>query len=69
MIFCNQALGERGIKAGYLITSGNEAGLSAADYIAYFATQPEIKVILTYVEALKDIERYKAACRDARARV
>ena len=68
MIFCNQALGERGIKAGYLITSGNEAGLSAADYIAYFATQPEIKVIIVYVEALKDVGRFSAACRDARAK-
>ena len=68
MIFCNQALGERGIKAGYLITSGNEAGLSAADYIAYFAAEPEIKVIIVYVEALKDVPRFAAACRDARAR-
>ncbi|MGE3247590.1 MAG: CoA-binding protein, partial [Beijerinckiaceae bacterium] len=68
MIFTNQALGERGIKAGYLITSGNEAGLSAADYIAYFAAEPEIKVIIVYIEALKDIERFKAACKDARAR-
>lgn len=68
MIFVNQGLGERGIKAGYLITSGNEAGLSAADYIAYFSTQPEIKVIITYVEALKNVERFAAACRDARAR-
>ena len=68
MIFVNQGLGERGIKAGYLITSGNEAGLSAADYIAYFSTQPEIKVIITYVEALKNVERFSAACRDARAR-
>lgn len=67
MIFCNQALGERGIKAGYLITSGNEAGLSAADYIAYFAAQPEIKVVVVYVEALKDVARFCAACREARA--
>lgn len=67
MIFCNQALGERGIKAGYLITSGNEAGLSAADYIAFFAGEPEIKVVIVYVEALKDVARFRAACRQAHA--
>ena len=66
MIFINSALEERGIRAEYLITSGNEAGLSVADYIAFFATQPELKVIITYVEALKDVERFKAACRFAR---
>ena len=66
MIFVNSALGERGIRAEYLITSGNEAGLSVADYIAYFATLPELKVIITYVEALKDVEKFKAACRLAR---
>ena len=37
MIFANPALEERGISARYLITSGNEAGLSVADYIAFFA--------------------------------
>jgi acyl-CoA synthetase (NDP forming) len=66
MIFVSHALEERGMKAGYLITSGNEAGLTVADYIAYFAIQDEIKVIVIYVEALKDIERFKQACRYAR---
>jgi acetyltransferase len=67
MIFMNAALDERGIKAGYLITSGNEAGLGIADYIAYFATQPEVKVIFMYSEGLKDVARFRAACRLARA--
>jgi acetyltransferase len=67
MIFANAALQERGIAAEYLITSGNEAGLSAGDYIAYFADQPELKVIAIYVEAISDLEKFKAACRMARA--
>ncbi len=66
MIFANAALQERGIAAEYLITSGNEAGLTAGDYIAYFADQPEIKVIAIYVEAIADLEKFKAACRMAR---
>jgi acetyltransferase len=67
MLFANGALNERGIVAEYLITSGNEAGLSVGDYIAFFADQPELKVIVIYVEAISDLEKFKAACRMARA--
>ena len=67
MLFANGALNERGIVAEYLITSGNEAGLSVGDYIAFFADQPELKVIVIYVEAVSDLDKFKAACRMARA--
>ena len=67
MIFTNSALEERGIAAEYLITSGNETGLSVGDYIAFFAGEPELKVIIIYVEAISDLEKFKAACRLARA--
>ena len=67
MIFTNQALQERGIWPEYLITSGNEAGLSIADYIAFFAGEPELKVIIIYVEAISQLAKFKAACRMARA--
>src|SRR5204863_4991056 len=67
MIFTNSALEERGITAEYLITSGNEAGLSAGDYIAFFADQPELKVIVVYIEAVSRLERFKAGCALARA--
>jgi acyl-CoA synthetase (NDP forming) len=66
MIFINAALEERGIWAEYLITSGNEAGLSVPDYVAFFADQPELKVIIVYVEALSKPENFAAACRVAR---
>jgi acetate---CoA ligase (ADP-forming) len=67
MIFTNSGLEERGIAAEYLITSGNECGLSAGDYIAFFADQPELKVIIIYVEAVSDLEKFRAACLMARA--
>jgi acyl-CoA synthetase (NDP forming) len=66
MIFINAALEERGIWAEYLITSGNESGLSVPDYVAFFADQPELKVIIIYVEAIADPEKFAAACRMAR---
>ncbi|HWF94904.1 MAG TPA: acetate--CoA ligase family protein [Xanthobacteraceae bacterium] len=67
MIFINAALEERGIWAEYLITSGNEAGLSVPDYVAFFADQPELKVIIIYVEATANPQKFAAACRMARA--
>ena len=67
MIYINAALQERGITAEYLITSGNEAGLSVADYIAFFAGEPELKVVIAYVEGVADLAKFKAACRLARA--
>src|SRR5262249_22078121 len=67
MIFTNSALEERGMTPQYLITSGNEAGLSVGDYIAFFASEPDIKVIIIYVEAISDLPKFKAACRLARA--
>jgi acetate---CoA ligase (ADP-forming) len=66
MIYTNQALIERGIHPGYLITSGNEAGLTLADYIAFFAGESELKVVIIYVEAISQLEKFKAACRLAR---
>jgi acetyltransferase len=66
MLFLNHALDERGISAEYLITSGNQAGLGIPDYIAFFADQPELKVIILYIEAITDLEKFKAACRLAR---
>jgi acetyltransferase len=67
MIFTNLALQERGVFPDYLITSGNEAGLSVADYVAFFADQPQLKVIIIYVEAVSDLDKFRAACRMARA--
>jgi acetyltransferase len=67
MLFMNVALEERGMNAEYLITSGNEAGLSVPDYIAFFADQPELKVIIVYIEAISDLDKFKAACLHARA--
>ena len=49
-----RTLEERGIATASLVTSGNEAGLTTADYIAYYATLPFVRVIVSYLEAVKD---------------
>jgi acyl-CoA synthetase (NDP forming) len=61
-----RTLEERGIATASLVTSGNEAGLSTADYIAYYATLPSVRVIVSYLEAVRDPERLRAACALAR---
>jgi acetyltransferase len=61
-----RTLEERGIVTSSLVTSGNEAGLTTADYIAYYATLPDIRVIVSYLEAVTDPEHLRAACAMAR---
>jgi acetyltransferase len=61
-----RTLEERGIATASLVTSGNEAGLTTADYIAYYATLPFVRVIVSYLEAVKDPEHLRAACALAR---
>ncbi len=66
MMFTNHVLAERGITAGYVVSSGNETGLTSADYIAYFADDADTSVIVSYIEAVRDPETFLAACRAAR---
>jgi acetyltransferase len=62
-----RTLEERGNDTGFLVTSGNEAGLGTADYIDYFATLPGVRVIVCYLESVRDPQAFLAACRTARA--
>ena len=61
-----RTLEERGIATVSLVTSGNEAGLGSADYIAYFATLPSVRVIVAYLESVRDVEKFRDACALAR---
>lgn len=62
-----RTLEERGVNTSALITSGNEDGLTTADYIAYFTRQPHIKAIVCYLEAVHDTPSFLAALRAAKA--
>jgi acetate---CoA ligase (ADP-forming) len=61
-----RTLEERGVVSGSVVTSGNETGLTTADYIAYWAGDPGIKVIVAYLESVHDTTAFLAACRLAR---
>ena len=61
-----RALLDRGIDVSYVVTSGNETGLIAADYIDYFVTDPEVRLVFCLIEAVRRADDFLAACRRAR---
>jgi acetate---CoA ligase (ADP-forming) len=62
-----QALEDRGVGVGYMVTTGNEAGLETTDLMAYFAADPSIHVIVVYLEGVRDAKAFRDACKAARA--
>jgi len=62
-----QALEDRGVGVGYMVTTGNEAGLETADLVAYFAADPSIRVIVVYLEGVRNTKVFRDACKAARA--
>ncbi len=56
MAFCQ----EQGIGMDYMVSTGNEADLTALDFIEYFLEKDEISLIAVYLEGLKDGRRLRA---------
>jgi acetate---CoA ligase (ADP-forming) len=56
---------DRGLGFNTVVSSGNQADLSIADYLEYFGSDPETKVIGAYVEGFKDGPRFLNAARQA----
>src|ERR1700742_825168 len=62
-----QALEDRGVGVGYMVTTGNEAGLETPDLMAYFSADPSIRVIVVYLEGVRNTKVFRQACKAARA--
>src|ERR1700730_7387193 len=62
-----QALEDRGVGVGYMVTTGNEAGLETPDLMSYFAADPSIRVIVVYLEGVRNTKGFREACKAARA--
>jgi acyl-CoA synthetase (NDP forming) len=62
-----QALEDRGVGVGYMVTTGNEAGLETPDLMAYFAADPSVRVIVVYLEGVRNSQGFRKACKAARA--
>jgi acyl-CoA synthetase (NDP forming) len=61
-----QALEDRGVGVGYMVTTGNENGLETPDLMAYFAADPSIRVIVVYLEGVRNTKVFRDACKAAR---
>ncbi|WP_415950004.1 acetate--CoA ligase family protein [Streptomyces sp. KLOTTS4A1] len=48
------AMQEIGVRLSHWAPTGNEADLETADFLSYFAEQPEVGAIACYIEGLKD---------------
>jgi acetate---CoA ligase (ADP-forming) len=62
-----QTLEDRGVGVGYMVTTGNEAGLETPDFMSYFAADPSIRVIVVYLEGVRNTKAFRDACKAARA--
>lgn len=58
---------ERGIGIGLWASTGNEVDLQVADFIHYMADAPDIRVIVTLLEGIKDGAKFVAAVQRAAA--
>jgi acyl-CoA synthetase (NDP forming) len=66
VLYLNKALQGRGVPVQYAVTTGNEVGLTMADYLAYCARDPAIRVVAAFIESVRDPEAFFAACEQAR---
>lgn len=57
---------ELGYGFRYTASTGNEALVTAADFFAAFAHDDKTKVILSYLEGVRDTPKFRAALREAR---
>ena len=56
----------RGVGTNYWVTTGNEVDIDVAEVIEFYASEPEIKVIISYAEGVKNGERMCRALDAAR---
>lgn len=56
---------ERKIGFAYLVTTGNEAVVTVAEYLDHFARDERVEVILLYLETVRRPEAFAAAARSA----
>ncbi len=54
-------LGQRGVGTSVIVSSGNEADVSAADVIEVMADDADTKVVFAYIEQIRAAERFVAA--------
>ncbi len=61
-------LAKNGVGIRTVVTTGNEADITAADVLEWLAGDPSTEVVLMYIEQIRDAERFVAAARRMRGR-
>ena len=56
----------RGVGTNYWVTTGNEVDIDVAEVIKFFASEQEIRVIISYAEGIKNGNRMREALQAAR---
>ncbi len=56
-----------GLSFSYVISTGNEADLTAADFLDYMVQDPRTDVVMLFLEAVRDGARFVTALEQARA--
>ncbi|UUX49807.1 acetate--CoA ligase family protein [Nisaea acidiphila] len=57
---------KRGLKVGRWVTTGNESDIELSECISYLLDDPEVKVVMSYAEGIRDGAGLKAAFEKAR---
>ena len=56
---------DRGLAFRYIVTTGNEADLGAADFLEYFLDKPDVRVITLLLEGIRDFPRLRKLALEA----
>ena len=56
----------RGVGTNYWVTTGNEVDIDVAEVIEFYANEPDIRVIISYAEGIKNGNRMREALEAAR---
>ena len=62
------AQAEHDIGLSYVVTAGNEAVCTAADYLDYIVRDPRVRVVALHLETIRKREAFAAACEEAARR-
>ena len=61
-------LNQMGVGVSALVSTGNEVDMTAADVLDWFADDPETRVVVAYLEEIRDAARFVATARRLRGR-
>jgi acyl-CoA synthetase (NDP forming) len=56
---------EQGVGFSHWVTTGNQADLTAADYLEHLVDDPQARALALFLESVADAPRFVAACRRA----